>query len=239
MRKPWKTSLLLALALGISSGPVALGACAPAQGEQLTARLRECGLLGVGRIGPYTLSGVYAPDACYEACLAEARCEDLEASLCRASLALLLGCDDRCAFRCDDGGLVGPERVCDGSRQCMGGEDEAGCDFDLVCADGSRVPGARCDGGWNCPDGSDEAGCPSPITICGDGSGSYYPSDRCDGYPRCLDREDERGCPTHVCADGVAITHRAEQSPVCNGYAQCRDGSDETGCAQLTLRCAP
>lgn len=219
-----------------------VGACAPAQGEVLVERLRECEILSDGELGPYALSGFYAPDACYERCLAEASCPDLTASLCRAELELLLRCDQRCAFACDDGTLLGPDRVCDGFRACAGGEDEEGCDFPLTCTDGTRVRGARCDGAWNCPDGSDEAGCPatSGFTSCADGSASYASWQRCDGASSCANGEDEVGCPTFGCADSTTITWRiGGVSARCDGWTQCRDGSDEAGCARLTYMCSP
>jgi hypothetical protein len=228
-------------ALALVLFPIVTVGCAPTEaGAVLAPRLRECGLLSSGTIGPYTLSGIYAPNACYEGCLAEASCEALEDGLCRTMLDLLVACDERCAFRCDDGGLLGPERLCDGAMQCMGGEDEEGCAFDLVCTDGSRVPGARCDGGWNCPDGSDEAGCPpsSGYFECTDRSGTLYTWQRCDGTPSCSDGSDETGCPSWICESGQRLTYRErEASPRCNGYPQCTDASDERNCAALTVRC--
>lgn len=231
----------IALVAALSSAFVVVPACAPAEdrgSSVLADRLRACGLVSAGDLGPSTLSQIYAPDACYARCLAEASCERLEAGLCRSMLDLLVACDERCAFRCEDGGLIGVERVCDGASQCMGGEDEVGCHFDLVCANGARVPGARCDGAWNCPDGSDETGCPSQPSQCADGSGYLYPWQYCDGVASCRDGSDEAGCPSFPCADGRTITYRDQQgTPRCNGYVQCADGSDELGCARLTLTC--
>ena len=227
-------------ALAVALFPIVTAGCAPTEGAALTARLRECNLLSAGALGPYTLSGLYAPNECYEHCLASASCEQLEEGLCRTMLELLIACDEQCAFRCDDGGLLGPERVCDGAMQCMGGEDEADCHFDLVCRDGTRVPGAGCDGGWNCSDGSDEAGCPSSsgYFACADGGGMLYEWQRCDGTPTCGDGSDEAGCPSWICESGQRLTYRErEASPRCNSYPQCADGSDERGCAMWTLQC--
>ena len=221
-------------------GPVFLAAAAAVTGcasehAALAARLETCGLLTEGQRGTRTLSAIYAPDDCYDQCLAEASCAELEQALCRSSVSLLVRCDEQCAFRCEDGGLLGPERVCDGSPQCMGGEDERDCNFPLVCRDGSRVPGARCDGAWNCGDGSDEEGCSAQMC---DGARWLNPWERCDGFENCSDGADERGCPTHTCGDGRTVTYRsASEHPVCNGWAQCGDGSDERDCAQLMFMC--
>lgn len=230
-------------ALLVVASSVGLGACASAPTDVVEGRLRECGILSAGEVGPYTLSGIYAPDDCYARCLAAASCEALEASVCRTELELLLTCDAQCAFPCDDGILIGPERVCDGFAQCMDGTDEAGCDYPLACDDGTRRPGARCDGSWNCADGSDERDCPGSSgrqIACGDGSGFYYDWYRCDGSRSCANGADEVGCPTYVCADARVLTYRENGiSPRCDGYAQCWDGSDEAGCALLQPQCSP
>lgn len=222
--------------LGIPLAALSLAGCANER-QALTSQLEACGLLSEGRVSARTLSAIYAPNGCYEQCLAEATCAQLEEALCRTSVSLLVRCDERCAFRCDDGGLLGPERVCDGSPQCMGGEDERGCSFPLECRDGRRVPGARCDGAWNCPDGSDEQGCPPSETTC-DGGRWFGSWERCDGYQNCIDGADERDCPSHRCDDGRTITYRTgAEDPLCNGWTQCGDGSDERDCAQLVVMC--
>lgn len=220
---------LACLACCITCAP----ACAPA--EALAARLQSCGLLTAGDLGPTSLAAFYAPDACYQDCLARADCEALAGALCRSDLELLLRCDERCAFHCEDDSLVGVERVCDGVEDCDAGEDERGCPGrEVTCASGARVTGARCDGLLDCGDGSDERGC-SPR--CGDGS--YFGEwDRCDGYRRCADGSDEAGCPTYTCGDGRVLTYRsASATPRCNGWSQCFDGSDEAGCATLVVSC--
>lgn len=229
-RVPMRSVLLGILVVGLG-----LAGCASEPLRALTTQLRACELLTDGRIGSRTLEAIYAPTACYEQCLAEASCEELEDALCRTSVSLLVRCDEACAFRCDDGGLIGPERECDGSPQCMGGEDEESCNFPLTCRSGVRVAGARCDGAWNCSDGSDEEGC--TVDRC-DGGRWLGAWERCDGFQNCVDGTDERGCPTHLCDDGRTVTYRPDSgSPLCNGWTQCGDGSDERSCAQLDFAC--
>jgi hypothetical protein len=216
-----------------------LAGCEAQHGALLADRLRECALLTEGELGTALANGgVYAPDECYERCLARASCAEIEDSLCRTSVSLLVACDQECAFRCDDGGLIGVEHVCDGYAQCMGREDEEGCDFALVCGDGTHVPGARCDGAWNCPDGSDENGCSVAAFPCDDGRGTYSRWQQCDGYLSCPDGSDEHGCPSHRCANGQVLTYGVGRAgPRCDGWSQCGDGSDELDCARVTLTC--
>jgi len=165
----------------------------------LQSRLAACELITEGDLPRLPL---YAPDACYERCLAAASCEQLEAALCRSDVSLLVACDQECAFACDDGGLVAVEAVCDGTAQCAGGEDEAECPV-YVCDDGTEIGAGRhrCNGWAACPDGSDEAGCPEPDPyVCDDGE-RVYPTARCDGFAACRDGSDEVGCaePTWTC----------------------------------------
>lgn len=229
------SGLLLASVSCLSLLAGSMAGCA-SERAALAAQLESCGLLTEGTVGPRTLDAVYAPDACYEQCLAEASCEQLSAALCRTSLDLLLACDARCAVRCGDGSLLGVERRCDGFAQCADGSDEEGCQFALVCNDGRGVPGARCDGSYNCPGGEDEQGCPSTTMMC-DGGRWVGAWERCDGYTACADGRDEAGCPTFTCRDGRRITHRPGDDPRCNGWTQCGDSSDELGCAQLVTMC--
>jgi hypothetical protein len=202
----------------------------------LVAQLEGCGMLTDGELGPAALRSIYAPDACYEDCLAAASCEELEAALCRTSIDLLVACDRRCAFHCSDGTLIGVELRCDGLAQCADGGDESGCPghVALRCDDGSSVVGRRCDGVSACPDGTDERDCERDVC---DGWRTLWAWDYCDGYAACSDGRDEVGCPTYVCDDGTAITHRPGESPRCDGWWRCGDGSDEMGCATLALSC--
>ena len=207
-----------------------LAACAEARPD-LTDHLVECGFLTPGDRSDVALRDVYLPTDCYEDCFARASCEAIEATLCRTSFDLAFACDQACAFRCNDGAIIGPERHCDGAENCVDGSDERGCANTVVCSDGSTHVGTRCDGRYDCGDGFDEQSCPG--LTCG--SYTIPLSDRCDGITRCFDGGDERDCPMYRCADGRMF--RGNSSVRCNGYTQCEDGSDEAGCARLTVMC--
>jgi hypothetical protein len=213
-----------------------LAGCGASGEDALVAQLVACDLVTAGEIGPRVLSGLYAPNACYQACLAGADCPALSAALCRTDVELLRRCDQDCAHRCADGALVGVERVCDGVPDCEDMGDEQRCPgWDvLVCRDRTRVTGRRCDGIYHCSDGSDEVGCSS-----GSCSGLTIPPYwRCNGYDECPDGSDELSCPTYRCADGRVVTYSPEGTyPRCDGLWNCSDSSDERGCAELLAMC--
>lgn len=188
---------------------VLLAAAGCSASSPLEARLRECGYVGEGEVGPWTFAAFYAPDRCYEDCLVRGSCEELAGSICRDDLSLVLGCDEECAYRCDDGALIGLERVCSGFPDCVGGEDERGC-----------------------------APVPSPEEHrCGDG-GTAWAWQLCDGRADCEDATDERDCHHVACGTDDEIVRRLDQpSPRCNGWPECPDGSDERGCALLVVTC--
>lgn len=221
-------ALVLACVLGAG--------CSPSSTARLTDHLSECGLLGPGEVGPGALAELYAPNQCYQDCLAGQACSALGAALCRTDLDALLACDQRCAARCDDGALIGPERLCNGLVDCADASDEADCAWaELRCGDGTPVRGERCDGIYQCFDGSDETGC--PVDRCTDGS-VIYPYERCNGWPYCSDGSDEAGCDVYRCASGQELRYLpGARGPRCDGFWSCGDGSDEAGCAMLTLSC--
>lgn len=207
----------------------------------LVDRLRGCGLLSEGTLTASTLDGFYIPDGCYAGCLAEGRCEDLSATICRTSIDLRRGCDERCAHACADGELIANSRVCDGAMDCTDGSDESGCPH-FTCGDGTEVSIiARCDGYPQCSDRSDELGCAGYCQSIYDYEVPvrFY---RCDGYAYCRDGSDEAGCGTFHCESGYDLHFDTGRSVVCDGYSQCGDGSDERGCpaiARLAATCSP
>lgn len=120
-------------------------------------------------------------------------------------------------FRCNSGNCIQDSWLCDGIRDCDGGEDEENCDGTVVCqpglkqfkcrTDGSCIPMRQvCDGIVNCPDRSDELSCATttPATpaspSCHPG---YFPCDGsrclplalyCNGKVDCYDETDEKNC---------------------------------------------
>lgn len=210
-----------------------LTACAE-EPRTLADQLVACGFLLPGDETDFALRDVYAPSACYEQCFARASCDEVEATLCRTSLDLAFACDQECAFRCNDNTIVGIERRCNGTVDCLDASDERGCTNLVSCDDGRTRVGARCDGQVDCDDGTDEQGCPG--LPCGDAVLPF--SARCNRVLDCFfDGSDERDCPRYRCANGVMVDGGPEAH--CNGVTQCEDGSDEAGCARLTLMCSP
>lgn len=120
-------------------------------------------------------------------------------------------------FRCNSGSCIQDSWICDGIRDCDGGEDEENCNGTVVCqpglkqfkcrTDGSCIPMRQvCDGIVNCPDRSDELSCETttPATpaspSCHPG---YFPCDGsrclplalyCNGNVDCYDETDEKNC---------------------------------------------
>lgn len=170
-----------ALLVGILVAALA-SAC---NGEGLTAsKLSACGFYTEGEVVEHPL---YAPDACYDGCLAEASCEELSAAICRESIELRVRCDERCAFHCPMGELIRREQECDGVENCEGGADEAECpEPDEACRFATR-----CDGVVACADLSDEQGC-EPF-VCDNGQ-RILGDVRCNGYRQCGDGSDEEEC---------------------------------------------
>ncbi|MCX4240837.1 hypothetical protein [Paraliomyxa miuraensis] len=135
-----------------------------------------------------------------------------EGQVCEAP-GLSCGADQ---FTCGDASCIPQARRCDGTADCLDGDDEEACDGggaqaggcadnQFACSDGTCIPGDwRCDGEYeDCAGGEDEdtcddapapTGCAASEYTCGDGEcipGSW----RCDGeYEDCSGGEDEQGC---------------------------------------------
>ena len=129
----------------------------------------------------------------------EAKCE----------LGERLRCEDS-EFSCRDGSCVPADFLCDGTRDCLDGSDEAhrnctsSCTTkERLCASGEKCLPAIfwCDGDVDCEDGSDEAGCEISPRDC------QFPSHSCDGVGN-----------QSLCL---------EAGRLCDEVEDCRDGSDE------------
>lgn len=208
----------------------------------LATRLQACGILGPGRVTPLEIAPFYAPDDCYVDCLASASCDALVARACGRSIDIARACDEQCAHRCEDGGLVAPDAVCNGTLECGDGSDERGCPT-FRCNDGTTVPAtARCNGIQQCSDGSDEAHCSNAcVTVWG--SEMVLPSYwRCDGYEECADASDEVGCTLFDCGNQQIITTDGRDVR-CDGVTDCwQTAADERNCpvrATRIVECAP
>jgi len=229
MNQKLRTGALVLVGLMVAGCVVVFAGCGREPSSSLAARLQACGLLTGGEVGDLPF---YAPSSCYERCLAAGACYELEGALCDANVELLVRCDQRCAFHCSDGSLIGLERTCDGRSDCADASDEAGCPT-FRCRNGATARGgARCDLRGDCVDGSDEEGC--AYFECDDGQ--QLPPERvCDGYPHCSDRRDEEGCPVFRCNSGGGQVVSPDAR--CDGTPQCGDGSDERGCARISVMC--
>ncbi|KAJ8922708.1 hypothetical protein NQ315_007743 [Exocentrus adspersus] len=118
-------------------------------------------------------------------------------------------------FQCLSGHCILSSYVCDGMRDCPGGDDESHCDGYKNCTssqfrcrvDGSCVElSTVCDGVFDCPDETDELvcrynvpnvpatpSCSSGMFPC-DGNICYPLAFLCDGKENCADGYDERNC---------------------------------------------
>ena len=147
-------------------------------------------------------------------------------------------------FTCSDATCIAKERRCDGTPDCLDGDDEQSCDGgdagaagscaenQFACSDGTCVPGDwRCDGQYeDCSGGEDEAECGDAPAQDGCAAGEFTCSDgacipgawRCDGeYEDCNGGEDEQDCGGNGGGEG-------EEPPAggcAAGQFACNDGS--------------
>lgn len=160
-------------------------------------------------------------------------------------------------FKCRSGICILLSQVCDGSLDCVHGEDEDNCrnihscsDTEYKCHNSTKcIPVTDvCNGRTDCPDGTDELQCSSKndtnATIyCDD---DYFRCDntscvphrwRCDGDEDCKDGSDEKNCP-RGCLESDFECDGNRCIPkywACDGKTDCHDGSDEKDCDVHTL----
>jgi hypothetical protein len=168
------------------------------------SRLRECGLVGPGR---YTGCTNYsdAAEICEQACVASAACADIEDYYCGPGdvLGACLGsCVGEMPVSCADGTSFSYLYRCDGYEDCVGGEDETGCQGASVkCRNvDQRVDESLlCNGMPDCSDASDEPPECSATFTCGDAE-TLPAVFACDGFADCLDGTDEPvDCAVAMC----------------------------------------
>lgn len=127
-------------------------------------------------------------------------------------------------FECDSGSCISKAYVCDGTKDCMNGEDEEHC-IDNTTGDKCRKDQFRCIADKKC----------LPIT-------NY-----CDKIPQCSDGSDEKGCDndftiptssTSSIACGAAFFNCDDIcEPLykkCDNKRDCYDDSDEENCKNFT-----
>ncbi|XP_052818356.1 low-density lipoprotein receptor-like [Mya arenaria] len=156
------------------------------------------------------------------------------------------------AFQCAGrhGACINAGKVCDGSMDCPGGEDETNCPPNChhikmtPCTD-RKSCGRPCDGKPDCPDMSDEIFCPAECK-CGEGfymceeDKKCIPVDQvCNNESDCMLGDDEAKCPPgckcnpgdYICLGGSKCIPRAEfceeQGDTDPADADCQMGDDE------------
>lgn len=171
-----------------------------------------------------------------------------EGEICEAP-QLACGAEE---FTCRDASCIAKARRCDGTPDCLDGDDEQACDGSgdadggdgtggcadnqFACTDGTCIPSDwRCDGQYeDCASGEDEATCDDAPAASGCAAGEFTCDDgacipgawRCDGqYEDCTGGEDEASCGGN--GDGGA---GEGEDPPAGGDAPTGCGTDEWTC---------
>ncbi|CAG2178352.1 unnamed protein product, partial [Oppiella nova] len=120
-------------------------------------------------------------------------------------------------FQCADGQCVWDSWLCDGQKDCDGGEDEDNCkfgaknctenEFKCIHTSGCVPLSDVCNGRDDCGDGTDEWGCRNEQT-----DHAVKPAMKCSGF---------------TCKSGECV----ESHKRCNHRPDCFDGSDEDNCS--------
>jgi len=145
--------------------------------------------------------------------------------------------------------------VCNGKKDCPGGDDEEDCPIftvnktpaPLSCKNDQfscKVRGEgkclkvklKCDGIHDCDGGLDEQDCAGKLKCvfdhwpCDDGLRCYAKTEWCNGVRDCKDNSDESDCIKEKCPIGDWQCTNGDCIPdifLCDGFNDCDDHSDE------------
>lgn len=126
---------------------------------------------------------------------------------------------------------IGRGQVCDGKRNCPGGDDEKDCDNET-----GSDPFKEAVTGLDCSE--EEFQC-----LHNRKAACLSNERRCNGIKDCDNGEDETECPALKCFDGYWLcgdgSRCVSQIEWCNGVKDCRDNSDEMKCFLRMKECQP
>ena len=137
-------------------------------------------------------------------------------------------------FTCADASCIPTTQVCNGSADCLRGEDEQNCGGrecqpdEYACADETCVPGtALCNGSLDCAGGEDEQNCGGgEVPVEWTCSAVYYDAD--DGC------DCDCGAADPDCADPAAPVYGCATGQTCSAAGVCEGGGGGTAPAEWT-----